>query len=84
MLEATKKQLNGYKVKCRNDFLRSKEGHRMTYHKHRTDIRELTITGMEEEHLDIISKIRNLIILYRYKTKVKNTSDGTLGTKKFN
>ena len=78
---------NRGKVECRNDLLSSKEGHRMTYNKHRRDIRELTITGMEKvylKHLDIIFKIRNPNLLYRYKTKVKSTSVGTLGTKQGN
>lgn len=51
MLEATKKQVNGNKIECEIDFLSSKKGHRMTYHKHRTDIRELKTTGVEKEHL---------------------------------
>ena len=51
MLEATKEQLKGSKAEGRNDFLSSKEGHIMTYHRHTTDITEQTITGVEKEHL---------------------------------
>jgi len=51
MLEAMKKQVNRNKAERRNDFLSSKEGHRMTYHKHRIDIRDLTIPCVEKEHL---------------------------------
>jgi len=47
--EETGKRRN--EVECRNDFISSKEGHRMTYHKHRTDITELRITGVEKKHL---------------------------------